>query len=68
MSDIDPKEFGRLEAEVSQLRDMLTEIRTDMKEMKKNWDEAKGGLRVLIGVAAIIGGLLSQAIGWFWKH
>lgn len=64
MSDIDSREFGRLEAEVAQLRDMVSEIRTDMKEMKRNWNEARGGFKVLLGIAAVLGGLLSQGMSW----
>lgn len=68
MSDeFNAREFGKLEAEVQQLRDLLGEIRSDMKDMKKNWDEAKGGMRVLLGVAAVIGGVLSQVFSWFLK-
>jgi hypothetical protein len=64
MSDLDPREFGRLEAEVQQLKDIVSEIRSDLKDMKKNWDEAKGGMRVLLGVAAVIGAVSSQLIHW----
>ena len=64
MSDLDLREFGRLEAEVHQLKDIVSEIRTDLKDMKKNWDEAKGGMRVLLGVAAVIGAASGQMIHW----
>lgn len=64
MSELDPREFGRLEAEVQQLKDIVSEIRSDLKDMKKNWDEANGGIRVLLGVAAVIGAASGQFIHW----
>jgi hypothetical protein len=64
MAELDPREFGKLEAEVSQLKDMVSEMRTDLKEVKDNWNKASGGLKMLLGVAAILGGLMTQFISW----
>lgn len=64
MSDIDPQEFGKLQAEVGQLKEMLSEMRTDMKAMKADWDTAKGGTKVLFAVASIIGGLVTTFAHW----
>jgi hypothetical protein len=64
MADLDPREFGKLEAEVSQLKEIVSEIRTDLKEVKDGWNKASGGLKVLLATAAILGGLMTQFINW----
>lgn len=58
------RDFGRLEAEVSQLKDLITEMRTDMKAMKADWDTAKGGTKVLFAVASVVGALFASFIQW----
>lgn len=61
---IDAREYGKLEAEVEQLKDIVNEIRSDLKEVKKDWHEARGGVRILIGAAAVIGAIATQAFNW----
>lgn len=61
---VDARDFGRLEAEVSQLNKTLDEIRTDMKAMKADWDSAKGGTKVLFGLASVLGGLVTTLAHW----
>lgn len=61
---VDARDFGRLEAEVSTLKTLLTEMREDMKSMKADWDTAKGGTKVLFAVASIVGGLVTTFIHW----
>ena len=64
MTELDLREFGKLEAEVAQLKEIVSEIRTDLKEVKDGWKQASGGLKVLICVAAVLGGLVTQLINW----
>lgn len=61
---VDARDFGRLEAEVSQLNKLLTEMREDMKAMKADWDSAKGGTKVLFGLASVLGGLVTTFMHW----
>lgn len=61
---VDARDFGRLEAEVSQLHKLLTEMRNDMKAMKADWDSAKGGTKVLFGLASVLGGLVTTFLHW----
>lgn len=61
---VDARDFGRLEAEVTQAKEMLSEIRNDMKAMKADWDSAKGGTKVLFGLASVVGGLVTTLIHW----
>ena len=68
MSDIDPQEFGRLQAEVEALRrdtdkqtETLAALVREVSEMRRQMDEAKGGWRMLMlmgGAAAAGGGTL----------
>lgn len=61
---VDARDFGRLEAEVSQLKTIIEEMRGDMKAMKADWDTAKGGTKVLFVVATIAGGALTTVVHW----
>jgi hypothetical protein len=49
--EIDPRDFGRLEAEVQQLQDKVAEIHNDMKAVRSVLDAAGGSWRTLVGVA-----------------
>ena len=65
MNDVvDARDFGRLEAEVAQLKDLLEEMRKDMKAMKADWDTAKGGTKVFFVIATIAGGVLTTFVHW----
>jgi hypothetical protein len=72
MSDFDPKEFGRLQAQVEQLLEsnrLLTESVSTMsaaiQAMQLQMAEAKGGWKLLMaigGAAASAGGLISWVV------
>lgn len=74
MSDIDPQEFGRLQAQVEQLlksNELLTETVTTMataiQSMQLQMAEAKGGWRALVflgGAAASLGSVAT----WSLQH
>ena len=61
---VDARDFGRLEAEVSQLKTIIEEMRSDMKDMKADWDTAKGGTKVLFIVASILGTAVAAFGHW----
>jgi hypothetical protein len=65
MSDIDPREFGRLEAEVHSLRTQVTDLQKDMRELLELANRSKGGLWVGMGIAALAGSVVSWLIGHF---
>ena len=46
MSDIDPREFGRLEAEVNSLRAQVSSLQSDVRELLELANRSKGGLSV----------------------
>ncbi len=59
MSDIDPKEFGALQAEVAHLRRDMDEMRDDIKKLVALAERSKGGLWVGMGLAGTAGGMLT---------
>jgi len=64
MSDEVQRDLGRLEAEVSALKFSMDLMRADLKEIKDAFHEMKGGTRVFMGVAAILGSMATVAINW----
>ena len=67
MRDIDPREYGRLEARVEHLEGMVREMSTDIRAMRDLLEQSKGGWRVMMlvgGAAATMGG----AVSWLVQH
>ncbi len=70
MSDIDPRDFGRLEAEVESLRNEVAGLRADVRELLAIVSQAKGGWRTLVmvgSVAGAIGAFLAKVVQWWPK-
>ncbi len=70
MSEIDPRDFGRLEAEVENLRNEVAGLRTDVRELLQIVSTAKGGWRTLVMVgsaAGAMGAFLAKAVTWWPK-
>jgi hypothetical protein len=55
MSEIDPREFGRLEAEVKALTRSVEDMAADLKAVRSALDAAGGGWRVLVAVGGLSG-------------
>lgn len=69
-NQIDPQEFGRLQAQVDHLQAMVTELRVDMKELLAAVENARGGWKTLLllgGAGATLGGLLVKLLPLFGK-
>jgi hypothetical protein len=72
MSDINPQEFGRLQAQVETLiksdeekTDLLRTLATDMTAVRMQLAEASGGWKVLVmlgGASATLGSALTWAV------
>lgn len=77
MTEIDPQEFGRLQAEVEALRrdtdtqtKMLAQLVADVSTMRIQMAEAKGGWRMLMllgGGAAAAGGTVMAVLQKVFK-
>ena len=52
---IDPREFGRLEAEVKAPSKSVEDMAADLKAVRSAMDAAGGGWRVLVAVGAMSG-------------
>lgn len=62
MSDVSPKEFGALEADVRNLMNEIHLLRQDMKTMKEVIDQTKGGIWVVMALAGTVGGAITLGI------
>lgn len=57
MTDISPREFGRLEAEVESLRGEVAGLRDDVKELLELANRSRGGLWTGMAMASALGGV-----------
>lgn len=64
---IDPREFGRLEADVAQLKADVNEMRRDLKTLLDMASRGKGVLWLGIGVASTLGGAATYLADRLWK-
>ena len=59
MSEIDPREFGKLEAQVASLQAEVSAMRDDIKALLEMANKSKGGMFVGMAIASVIGGFIS---------
>jgi len=59
MSEIDPREFGKLEAQVEALQAEVSAMRDDIKALLEMANRSKGGFFVGMAIASLIGGFIS---------
>lgn len=64
MSSIDPREFGRLEAEVKSLSDQVESMQKDIKALLALANKGKGGFWMGMTMASFVGGFIS----WIASH
>ena len=60
MEPINPRDFGRLEAEVESLRDEVQGLRSDVKSLLELANKSKGGFWMGMVIASTVGGI----VGW----
>jgi len=72
MTDELQRDIGRMEAEMAALKFSMDEMRDDLKAIKteiagfrQHFAELKGGYKTLLGLAAVVGAILSQALQWW---
>ena len=61
------RDMGRMETEIKTLQVTLDEVRKDLKEIRRSFDEMKGGTRFLMGAAAASGAVIAFIIEFFFK-
>jgi len=59
MSEIDARDFGRLEAQVELLQNEVTELSKDVKCLLELANQSKGGFWMGMAIASTMGGLIS---------
>jgi hypothetical protein len=59
MSEIDPREFGKLEAQVEALQSEVHALRQDIKALLEMANKSKGGMFVGMAIASVVGGIIS---------
>ena len=59
MSDIDPRDFGRLEAEVTSLQDQVADLAKKVDALLELANRSRGGFWVGMTIASLIGGLFT---------
>jgi hypothetical protein len=59
MSDIDPREFGKLEAQVEALQKEVHALRDDVKQLLEMANKSKGGFWVGMSIASALGGVIT---------
>lgn len=68
IAPIDPRDFGKLEAEVAILRAQVSAMAEDMKAVRSVLDQTKGGWFVIVLAGTISGAITALAIKFlpFW--
>jgi hypothetical protein len=59
MSDVDARDFGRLEAQVETLQIQVSQLSTDVKALLELANKSKGGFWMGMTIASIAGGVFT---------
>ncbi|NBP68530.1 MAG: hypothetical protein EBR30_23060 [Cytophagia bacterium] len=67
MSDIDARDFGKLEAQVEALQKEMHTLSTDVKALLELANKSKGGLWIGMSLASFGGGIVTFIADRLWK-
>ena len=67
MSEIDARDFGRLESQVETLQGQVTQLSTDVKALLELANKGKGGFWVGMTIASFMGGIITFVADRVWK-
>ena len=67
MSEIDARDFGRLEAQVEALHNQVTQLSTDVKALLELANKGKGGFWMGMTIASFMGGIVTFVADRLWK-
>jgi hypothetical protein len=59
MSDIDARDFGKLEAQVESLQTQVSQLGTDVKLLLELANQSKGGFWMGMAIASVFSGVIS---------
>lgn len=67
MSDIDARDFGKLEAQVASLQTEVHQLASDVRELLELANKSKGGFWMGMTIASMAGGFITFIGGRFLK-
>ena len=67
MSDIDARDFGKLEAQVASLQTEVHKLANDVKELLELANKSKGGFWMGMTIASMAGGVITFVAGKLLK-
>jgi len=67
MSEIDARDFGRLEAQVEVLQAQVSQLSADVKSLLELANKGKGGFWVGMTIASFMGGVITFVADRVWK-
>ena len=67
MSEIDARDFGRLEAQVESLQGQVAQLSTDVKALLELANKGKGGFWMGMTIASFMGGIVTFVADRLWK-
>jgi len=67
MSDIDARDFGKLEAQVESLQGQVTQLSADVKALLELANKGKGGIWIGMTIASFMGGVITFVADRIWK-
>ena len=67
MSDIDARDFGKLEAQVASLQTEVHQLATDVKALLELANKSKGGFWMGMTIASFMGGVITFVADRVWK-
>ena len=67
MSEIDARDFGRLEAQVETLQGQVTQLSTDVKALLELANKGKGGFWMGMTIDSFMGGVITFVADRLWK-
>ena len=62
VNEVNPQNFGRLEAEVATLQRDVTELREDVKTLLELANKSKGGFWMGMSIASLFGGVMTFVV------
>jgi hypothetical protein len=67
MSDVDARDFGRLEAQVEALQTEVHSLSKDVKALLELANKGKGGFWMGMTIASFMGGVITFVADRVWK-
>ena len=67
MSDIDARDFGKLEAQVESLQKEMHLLSADVKSLLELANKGKGGFWMGMTIASFMGGVITFVADRLWK-